>query len=70
MWEVIGMNAPVVNLEYVLIHVFCAMTGYTDKAVRRKIEDGKWLEGKHYRKSPDGHIHMNIEEYRKWIEGK
>lgn len=64
------MNALVVNLQYVLIPVFCAMTGYTEKAVRRKIEDGKWLEGKHYRKAPDGHITMNLQEYYKWVEGQ
>jgi hypothetical protein len=64
------MNAPVVYLEWVLIPVFCAMTGYSDKAVRRKIADGKWIEGRHYRKAPDGHITMNLQAYYAWVEGK
>lgn len=64
------MNAPVIHLQYVLIPVFCALTGYTDKAVRRKIQDGKWIEGRHYRKAPDGHIMMDLQEYSKWVEGK
>ena len=62
------MNTPAVHLEYVLIPVFCALVGYTDKAVRRKIQDGVWLEGKHYRKAPDGHIMMNMPEIYKWVE--
>ncbi len=63
------MNAPAVQLEWILIPVFAAMTGYSEKAVRRKIEDGVWLEGKHYRRAPDGRITMNLREYYKWVEG-
>lgn len=47
---------------------FCDETGYTDKAVRRKIEDGIWLEGKHYIKAPDGTIHIDMDEYHQWLE--
>jgi hypothetical protein len=64
------MNSIAINLEWVLINVFAAMTGYTDKAVRRKIEDGVWTEGKHYRRAPDGRITMNMQEYYKWVEQK
>jgi hypothetical protein len=53
----------------VLIPVFSTLTGYTEKAVRRKIEDGVWRQGKHYRKAPDGHITMSMQEYYKWVEG-
>lgn len=56
------------QLQYMLIPVFCSMTGYTEKAVRRKIADGKWIEGRHYRKAPDGHVTMNLLEYYKWVE--
>jgi len=51
-----------------LIPVFCNRTGYTEKAVRRKIQDGVWLRGKHYKKAPDGHVTMNIQEYYRWVE--
>jgi hypothetical protein len=63
------MGALAVNVKYVLLPVFCAITGYTDKAVRRKIEDGIWRQGKHYRKAPDGHITMDLQAYYKWVEG-
>jgi hypothetical protein len=56
------------QLQWVLIPMFCSLTGYTDKAVRRKMEDGVWLEGKHYKKAPDGRITMNVQEYYKWVE--
>jgi hypothetical protein len=64
------MNAPAIHLQWVLIPIFCALTGYSDKAVRRKIADGKWIEGRHYRKAPDGHITMNLQAYYAWVEGQ
>lgn len=63
------MNAPAIHIQWVLIPVFCALTGYTEKAVRTKIEKGVWIQGKHYRKAPDGHVTMNLQEYYKWVEG-
>lgn len=57
-----------IKLEWVLIPTFCSLTGYTKKAVERKIADGKWLQGKIYRKAPDGHITINLQEYYKWVE--
>lgn len=56
--------------RYALLKVFCDKTGYTEKAVRRKIEEGIFVEGKHYRKAPDGHIFMSWEEFDKWVEGE
>lgn len=56
------------ELRRVLIPLFCDLTGYTDVAVRRKIEDGVWLQGKHYRKAPDGRIHINMQEFYVWGE--
>ena len=64
------MNAIAIHLEWVLIPTFSTMTGYTDKAVRRKIEEGIWIEGKHYRRAPDGRITMNVPEYYRWVEQK
>lgn len=64
------MNAVRMQLEWVLIPIFSQLTGYSEKAVRRKIGDGIWLQGKHYRKAPDGRITMNIPEYYKWVQGE
>jgi hypothetical protein len=61
--------SPFIQLRWMLIPLFCSLTGYTEKGVRRKIEDGIWLQGKHYRKAPDGHITMDLQAYYDWVEG-
>lgn len=58
-----------IQLKWMLLPLFCQLTGYTDKAVRRKIEDGVWLQGRHFRKAPDGRITMNLQAYYHWVEG-
>jgi hypothetical protein len=60
---------PGVPMRYVRLPVFCQLTGYTEKAVRLKIDRGHWLESRHYRKAPDGHIMMDLEAYNQWVEG-
>jgi hypothetical protein len=37
---------------YVTIALAATLTDYSEKAIRRKIQDGVWLEGRGYRKSP------------------
>lgn len=56
--------------RFVLIERFCEMTGYTEKAARRKIESGVWRRGHEYRKSPDGRIHIDMQGYEKWLKGE
>lgn len=56
--------------RYVLIAKFCEMTGYSDKAVRRKIEEGVWLQNQVYRRAPDGHILIDMEGFERWVEGQ
>lgn len=63
--------APAVKIApapYVTIGLAAAITGLTEKAIRRKIEDGKWLEGREYRRSPDGGIFISIRGYQQWVE--
>jgi hypothetical protein len=36
-----------INVQWVLIPVFSSLTGYSEKAIRCKIQEGVWLEGKH-----------------------
>jgi hypothetical protein len=45
------------------------LTGYTEKAVRNKVETGVFTEGVHYRRAPDGRITINMMEYYRWVEG-
>lgn len=53
---------------YVRIGLAAAVFGLTVKAIRRKIEDGKWLEGREYRRSPDGEIWISIQGVMRWVE--
>lgn len=62
------VNVTDIRPLWILIPVFASLTGYSEKAVRRKIEDGVWLSGKHFKKAPDGRITMNLQEYYKWVE--
>ena len=41
---------------YVLIPKAADLTGFTVKAIERKIEEGVWLEGREYRRGPDGRM--------------
>lgn len=56
--------------RYVLIPLFCQLTGYSEKAVRRKLEERVWREGKQYRRAPDGRIIMDLLAYEKWVVGQ
>ena len=53
---------------YVTVRLAALITGLTEKAIRRKIEDGKWIEGREYRRSPDGMLFISIKGYVQWIE--
>lgn len=55
-------------IEYVTLKKFCEMTGYTPKACRTKIYKGDWILNRVYRKAPDGHIMINLEEFNRWVE--
>jgi hypothetical protein len=56
--------------KYVLLPLAEAITGYTVKAIERKIERGDWVEGKVWIRAPDGRILLNIPGYEKWVEGR
>lgn len=55
--------------RFVTVATFVALTGYSDKAVRRKIEEGVWLAGHEFVRSPDGRILMDLEGYTRWAQG-
>ena len=43
------------------------LTGLTAKAIRRKIEEGKWLDGREYHRR-DGSIFIDMKGYESWVE--
>lgn len=61
--------APILHpAPYVTISLAATITGLTEKAIRRKIEEGKWLEGREYRRSPDGGIFISLKGFTQWVE--
>jgi hypothetical protein len=59
-----------VSSRYVLLAAAHLLTGYTVKAMQRKIERGDWQEGKIWRRAPDGRIVIDMVGYQKWIENR
>lgn len=58
----------VAPFPYVRIPLAAAGTGLTEKAIRRKIEEGKWLEGREYLRR-DGEIYISVKGFTAWVEG-
>lgn len=56
--------------RYMMIPAFAAVTGYSERAIRCKIEDGVWIKGREYKKAPDGHIFIDVEGFERWVEGQ
>ena len=64
--DVFLSKAPKAKPNHALrvIKKFCELSGYTDKAVRRKIQDHVWIERQHWRRAPHGHILIDLEANR------
>lgn len=60
-------QVQVAPARFVLLELAHACTGYTVKAMEKKIERGEWAEGREYRKAPDGRIHVDLRAYEKWV---
>lgn len=58
------------NARFLRVNKFCELTGWTDRAVRRKIQDGVWLEDKEYRRAPDGSVIIDMNGYDRWVMGQ
>lgn len=65
----LSYDAPVLSpARYVLLPLAQMLTGYSVKAMQRKIERGDWQEGKVWKHAPDGHIVIDMVGYHKWVE--
>jgi hypothetical protein len=63
-----GSDVLASSSRYVLLNIAAQMTGYTVKAMERKIERGDWIEGKVWRRAPDGRIFVDLIGFQKWVE--
>lgn len=53
---------------YVLIPKAAELTGYSRRAIELKIARGVWVEGREWRKGPDGRRQISMEGYKRWVE--
>lgn len=67
--RVVATSVPIASARYVLPVLAQSLTGYTVKAIQRKIERGDWIEGKVWIRAPDGRVIIDMVGYHKWVEG-
>ena len=63
-----GQPAMLHAAPYVMINLAAVMFGLTEKAIRNKIADGVWVEGREYRRAPDGRIYISVKGVTAWVE--
>jgi hypothetical protein len=56
--------------RFVTISLAEALTGYTKDAIETKIARGVWIEGREWRRAPDGRILIDMRGYEKWVESQ
>lgn len=56
--------------QWVLVKRFAEVTGYSENAVRHKVKNGTWVQGRIWRKAPDGRIFLNLTEFERWVESE
>jgi hypothetical protein len=56
--------------RFVTISLAEALTGYTKDAIETKIARGVWIEGREWRRAPDGRVLIDMRGYEKWVESQ
>lgn len=57
------------KIKFLTIKKFAELTGYSEDAIRSKINRGDWLEGLVWKRAPDNRILINPDGYHQWVEG-
>lgn len=60
----------VATARYVVLKLASAVTGYTVKAIQRKIECGSWAQGAVWIRAPDGRVLIDLVGYQAWVRGR
>ena len=58
------------SARFVTISLAHALTGYTVNAIETKIKRGVWVEGREWRRAPDGRVLIDMRGYERWIESQ
>jgi hypothetical protein len=54
--------------RYVTIRLYSQISGLGVEAIRSKIKEGKWIEGREYVRSPDGGLFVDREGVARWLK--
>ena len=57
------------SVTVVTIKKAAELTGLSEKAIRRKREEGVWREGREIVIGPDKRIYIDLNWYAKWVKG-
>lgn len=52
---------------YVTVRLASAVTGLSLHAIRGKIREGKWVEGREFVRAPDGGVFISLEGFERWV---
>lgn len=63
-----ALPPQLVTARFVTVGLAAAKIGLTEKAIRRKVEDGVWRETVEWRRAPDGHVMIDMHAVERWIE--
>ena len=55
-------------LPYLTIDKFATLSGYTAGAIRAKVKEGVWVEGKEYIRAPDKRVLVSVGGFEAWAE--
>jgi len=58
------------SARFVTISLAHALTGYTVNAIETKINRGVWVEGREWRRAPDGRVLIDMRGYERWVESR
>lgn len=53
--------------RFVTVKVACLLTGLTGPAIRNKMCDGTWLEGRQFRRRGTA-VFIDMQGYEKWVD--
>lgn len=55
-------------VKWVRLDAYCRLTGEPSEAVAKRIQDGAWAAGKHYKRTSQRILWVNLIEAGKWVE--
>lgn len=57
-------------MDWVTIRRASELSGYTEKAIRAKIERGVWPQGEVWKYAPDNRVLVSVAGFNRWVEGQ